>query len=196
MKRFPANARFQPVCTQNDCPKGHRRSVQPRYFVPGRAQRTFIAHKASNLANAPAVSEKYRILSLDTSYDSRQVDEVREALGLPEHERLFRLVRIAVNETDPLRIEEIYVAADEVSDEQVGRLDSFLNLPRYRERGIVHSSLVPELIPGKYSRLLRIGRDTPVIRKDEQICKKNGKPYLFVRIYYNPETTKIDLNSI
>ncbi len=119
---------------------------------------TFIAHKASNLANAPDVSEKYRILFLDATYDSRQVDDIRQSLGLQEHERIFRLVRMAMDEEIPLRIEEIYLAADDVSDEQVGRLESFLNLKRYRERGIVHSALIPELIPGKYARLMQISR--------------------------------------
>lgn len=139
----------------------------------------------------PSQPERRRILFVDSVYDGSNVQEVQKALRLPEHERLFRLVRLVLCQQTPLRVEEIYAAEHDVSDEELGSLDSFCNLEQFRLNGRTSAHLEPMLVPAKYARLLQLRQNVPIIRKDELICRHEGTPYFFVQTYYNPQTSPL-----
>lgn len=155
---------------------------------------TFISGKKPQPGKS-AQPERKRILYFDSIYDSTNVREVSKALFLPDSEHLFRLVRLILRDQIPLRVEEIYAASDQISDEEIGQLDSFLLLDRYRQEGSVTRSIEPMLVPAKYCRLMQLRQNTPILRQREVLRRKDGRPFLFVYTYFNPETSPFELYS-
>lgn len=148
---------------------------------------TFIAEKDLKAGAVP--EEKRRILFLDSIYDSNNVKEVQKALGLLEHDRLFRLVRLVSAGRSVLRIEEIYAAEGSITDEEIGVIDHVLDLEEFRRMGQDSAVFRPRVLPGKYTNLMELPSGCPVICKEELIRKPGGQPFLFVYTIYNPETT-------
>lgn len=155
---------------------------------------TFVSEKQIQPASAD-IPERRRILFVDSVYDGSNVSGALGALHLQSHERLFRLVRLVLRDKTPLRVEEIYAAENDISDEQLGNLDSSFQLEKQRKASVCSSTLVPLLVPTKYARLLELKADTPIIRRDETIRKTSGIPLFYVQTYYNPKTCPVILQS-
>lgn len=149
---------------------------------------TFVAQRSKASFPTKEINERRRLLFFDSIYDASNIKEALAALNQQPHDKLIRLVRLVLDEDTPLRVEEIYAAEIDVSDEELGKLNAFLILEPLKENGRVKAALYPQMVPAKYARLLKLKQDMPVIRKDEQIMRADGRPFLFVRTFYNPNT--------
>ncbi len=153
---------------------------------------TFVSEKVLQ-RQQQELPERRRILFVDSVYDGSNVSQAMEALMLEPHERLFRLVRLVLQGNTALRIEEIYAPEHNVSDEELGNLDTSFNLDSLRSEGISTNYLEPILIPTKYANLLGMKAGEPIIRKDETIRQNSGIPRFYVQTYYNPRTSILSL---
>lgn len=182
MSRMTVRKAVEELCRQNVL---YRDGNKGTFVSP---KKTAVQPKSA--AAQPAVqARKQRILYMDTVYSPVNVRHVQKALELGDEDTLFRLIRLNLCESVPLSVEEIYSSSENVNDEDLGSLGAMLDLNQYRKNGLCQTRLVPVLLPGKYSRLLEVKMDSPVIRQDEEIRTKEGKPFLYVQTYFNPETS-------
>ena len=149
---------------------------------------TFVA---ANRPSAPPPEKVRRILFMDTIYDPHNVPNISKALEVDEGEKLFRLVLLNKISDKPCYVEEIYASMADISDKEIGELNSFPSLDVFRNPAKDQVRLSPMIIPNKYAKLLNVQTGSPIIRKDEQIRRPNGRPYLYVVIYYHPNVSPI-----
>ena len=154
---------------------------------------TFVAAaapRASASLDKP-VSERQRVLFLDSAYEPANVPHVRKAFRLDDHQRLFRMVRLILDGQQPLRVEEIYTMPEAALDKGLNELESFFQLDLCRQTGNVSWELLPALIPAKYLRLLELRQGTPVICRREEIRSRQGELILYVQTWYHPRNARL-----
>lgn len=171
--------------------------VEDGYLYRDKNKGTFVADvkmrkRATNVLLAEAEDNiHYKMLYFDLK--QRSDEDILKYLRTPYGEYVLRVVRVAEQEDEPVSIEEIYVARKNISDSELGNLKQFLDLDKYIKAGGMNQTFVPTLIPTQYASLLHLKMNTPIIRVDSIIHKINGKPYIFVRSYYNPNKKKIEI---
>lgn len=153
---------------------------------------TFVAPKKAVSTEPAVLQERQRILFMDTVYSPVNVRNVQQALELSDDDRLFRLIRLNMDEKTPLSVEEIYSSAANINDEDLGSISALQDLDKFRKTGLCKTRLVPVLLPNKYAALLDMKIDSPVIRKEEEIRTPQGRPFLYIQTYYNPKTAPIE----
>lgn len=131
------------------------------------------------------------MLFLDSVYESANVRDVQKAFGLEDHQRLFRMVRLILDDDLPLRVEEIYALPEVAMDKGLNELETMFRLDACRNAASVTWELRPSVIPPKYSRLLNVRQGTAVICRREEIRMGNGPLYLCVHTWLHPENARI-----
>lgn len=174
--------------------------VEDGYLYRDKNKGTFIADKklrkkssAILLDEDANVDSTYKILYFDIK--ARSEADVQEHLETDFKEYVLRVVRVVEINKKPICIEEIYSAMKNISDDDLGNLKRFLNLNKYIEEGGINQTFVPILVPTQYAVLLHLKMNTPIIRVDNLISKKNGKPFIFVKSFYNPNHKKINITA-
>lgn len=159
---------------------------------------TFIADKKLRKTAAPLlISEaqeqdsRHKILYFDVK--SRDDDNIYEQLRLKEDDQYLRVVRLVIKQDVPHSIEEIYISRSNISSADLKNLDKLLDLEAYIADGILNQVFNPMIVPIQYANLLNIKLNEPIIRVDSLISHKTGMPYVFIRSYYNPNLTKIEI---
>lgn len=154
---------------------------------------TFVARRPASVTvsgSAPR-QERQRVLFLDSVYESANVRDVQKAFGLEDHQRLFRMVRLILDDDLPLRVEEIYALPEVAMDKGLNELETMFQLDACRNAASVTWELRPAVIPPKYSRLLNVRQGTAVICRREEIRMGNGPLYLCVHTWLHPENARI-----
>ncbi|NCC55724.1 MAG: UTRA domain-containing protein, partial [Erysipelotrichia bacterium] len=161
---------------------------------------TFVADEKMRKKIQPVILEEeqeenttYKILYFDMYYDVKSEKDVFDNLEIEPGELFLRVVRLVMKKEAPICIEEIYIARKNLSDDDIGNLKEFLNFDKYISEGSMSQVFVPMMIPTKYAALLKIKLNTPIIRVDNLISRKNGQPFIFIKSYYNPEKKKIEI---
>ena len=135
----------------------------------------------------------YKILYFNMYFDIKGEADITENLEAEPGELYLRVVRLVLDKDTPICIEEIYISRKEFPNDDISNLNHFLNFDRYIEDGRMSQVFVPMMIPTQYAKLLNMKINTPIIRIDNLITKKNGQPFIFVRSFYNPEKKKITI---
>ncbi|WP_301094729.1 GntR family transcriptional regulator [Faecalibaculum rodentium] len=154
---------------------------------------TFVARRPASVTvsgSAPR-QERQRVLFLDSVYESANVRDVQKAFGLEDHQRLFRMVRLILDDDLPLRVEEIYALPEVAMDKGLNELESFFQLDQIRSSGQSRWDLHAALIPPKYSRLLEVRQGTPVICRRDQIRQSDGSLFLYINTWLHPDNVRI-----
>lgn len=174
--------------------------VEDGYLYRDKNKGTFVADEKMRKKINPVILEEeleedttYKILYFDMYYDVKGEKDVCENLEIEPEELFLRVVRLVLKKQSPICIEEIYIARKNLSDDDIGNLKEFLNFDKYIAEGSMSQVFVPMLIPTKYAALLKIKLNTPIIRIDNLISRKNGQPFIFIKSYYNPEKKKIEI---
>ena len=159
---------------------------------------TFVAeHKKRNervpfiLHDSKTEKTTYKILYFNTYFDAKVDKEVAENLEIRAGETTIRIVRLVESGDDPVCVEDIYIAREMVDQNNFHDMSSYLDFDRYIEQGGIAEVFVPTIVPTQYAKLLNLKMNTPIIRIDNLISKKNGSPFIFVQSYYNPNKKKI-----
>ena len=175
--------------------------VEDGYLYREKNVGTFVADEKARKKINPVIIEeaahddtKYKILYFNMYFDVKDFDngdDVIENLDIEPGELFLRVVRLALQNDSPICIEEIYIARKNVPSDDIKELNDFLDYNKYAQEGSMNQIFVPMMIPTKYAKLLKIKIDTPIIRVDNLILRKNGSPFMFVKTYYNPDKKKI-----
>ncbi len=175
--------------------------VEDGYLYRDKNKGTFVADEKMRKKTNPVLLEEsdeevqYKILFFDMYFDiqSRKEEDVYENLDMDPGELFLRVVRLMEKKGTPICIEEIYIARKNVTDENLGNLKDFLNLNKYIGEGRTSEVFIPMIIPAQYANLMHLKINTPIIRVDNLITKKNGRPFMFIKSYYNPDKKKIKI---
>ncbi|NBK96673.1 MAG: GntR family transcriptional regulator [Erysipelotrichia bacterium] len=174
--------------------------VEDGYLYRDKNKGTFVADEKMRKKIQPVILEEeqeenttYKILYFDMYYDVKSEKDVFDNLEIEPGELFLRVVRLVMKKEAPICIEEIYIARKNLSDDDIGNLKEFLNFDKYISEGSMSQVFVPMMIPTKYAALLKIKLNTPIIRVDNLISRKNGQPFIFIKSYYNPEKKKIEI---
>lgn len=174
--------------------------VEDGYLYRDKNKGTFIADEKMRRKINPVILEEaleddvaHKILFFDMYYDVESEKDVFDNLEIEPGELFLRVVRLVMKRNVPFCIEEIYIARRNLSDDDIGNLKEFLNFDKYIDEGSMSQVFVPMMIPTKYAALLKMKQNTPIIRIDNLICRKNGQPFIFIKSYYNPEKKKIEI---
>ena len=143
------------------------------------------------LEDALKENTNYKILYFNMYFDIKGENDITENLESEPGELFLRIVRLVLDKETPICIEEIYISRKELPNDDISDLNHFLNFDKYIEEGSMSQVFVPMMIPTQYAKLLNMKINTPIIRIDHLISKKNGIPFVFVRSYYNPDKKKI-----
>lgn len=174
--------------------------VEDGYLYRDKNKGTFVADEKMRKKNNPVILDEaqeedttYKILYFDMYYDVKSEKDIFDNLEIEPGELFLRVVRLMLKRQSPICIEEIYIARRNLSDDDIGNLKEFLNFDKYIADGSMSQVFVPMIIPIKYAALLKLKQNTPIIRIDNLISRKNGKPFIFIKSYYNPEKKKIEI---
>lgn len=175
--------------------------VEEGYLYRDKNKGTFVADEKMRKKTNPVLLEEvedetqYKILFFDMYFDieSRKDEDVYESLDMDPGELFLRVVRLLQKKESPICIEEIYIARKNVTDENLGNLKEFLNLDKYISEGRTSQVFIPMIVPTQYANLMHLKLNTPIIRVDNLITKKNGAPFMFIKSYYNPDKKKIEM---
>lgn len=174
--------------------------VEDGYLYRDKNKGTFVADEKMRRKTNPVILEEaleeditHKILFFDMYYDVESEKDVFDNLEIDPGELFLRVVRLVMKRKVPFCIEEIYIARRNLSDDDIGNLKQFLNFDKYILEGSMSQVFVPMMIPAKYAALLNMKLNTPIIRIDNLINRKNGQPFIFVKSYYNPEKKKIEI---
>ena len=157
---------------------------------------TFVAdkklRKQANIVPSLEADHCYRYKILYFDIKERSESDVQYNLEIAFDEYILRVVRLVLNENIPVCIEEIYCARKNISDEQLGNLNAFLNMDQYTQKGSIRQTFLPMMIPTQYASLLHLKINTPIIRVDSLIHKKDGRPFIYIKSYNHPEMKRIE----
>lgn len=174
--------------------------VEDGYLYRDKNKGTFVADEKMRKKNNPVILDEaqeedttYKILYFDMYYDVKSEKDIFDNLEIEPGELFLRVVRLMLKRQSPICIEEIYIARRNLSDDDIGNLKEFLNFDKYIADGSMSQVFVPMIIPIKYAALLKLKQNTPIIRIDNLISRKNGQPFIFIKSYYNPEKKKIEI---
>lgn len=174
--------------------------VEDGYLYRDKNKGTFVADEKMRRKVNPVILEEaqeedtsHKILYFDMYYDVKSEKDIFDNLEIEPGELFLRVVRLVLKRQTPICIEEIYIARKNLSDDDIGNLKEFLNFDKYIAEGSMSQVFVPMMIPAKYAALLKIKLNTPIIRIDNLISRKNGQPFIFIKSYYNPEKKKIEI---
>ena len=176
--------------------------VEDGYLYRDSNKGTFVADEKMRKKASPLILDesdeeetRYKILFFDMYFDieSRKDEDVYENLDMDPGELFLRVVRLLLKNESPMCIEEIYIARKNVTDENLGNLKEFLNLDKYINEGRTSQVFIPMMVPTQYANLMHLKLSTPIIRVDNLITKKNGRPFMFIKSYYNPNKKKIEI---
>lgn len=143
------------------------------------------------LAEASKEDTTYNIIYFDVK--TRDDEDIYEKLNTRFDDQYLRVVRLVSEKEIPTSVEEVYIARKNISDEDMRNLDTVLNLDYYIEQGILNQVFNPMIVPTQYANLLKMKINEPIIRVDSLISQKDGKPFVFVKSYYNPNKKKIEI---
>lgn len=132
----------------------------------------------------------YQILHFDIK--NRADPDVQKNLEMENDEWYLRVVRLVLQNKVPACIEEIYCARRNISDEELGNLNHFLNLERYSKEGI-KQRFEAILVPTQYAALLHLKLNTPMIQIDSMIHKRNGESFIYIKSFNHPLYRKIEI---
>lgn len=172
--------------------------VEDGYLYRDKNKGTFVADEKMRKKISPVLLDEaqeedthYKILYFDIK--ERSDEDVQEYLEISFGEYILRVVRLIERKDGPVCIEEIYIARKNISDDELGNLKSFLDLDKYISEGSMNQMFIPMMVPTQYAQLLHLKINTPIIRVDNVINKKNGKPFIFIKSFYNPNKKKIEI---
>lgn len=176
--------------------------VEDGYLYRDKNKGTFVADEKLRKKTNPIILEdnneeetQYKILFFDMYFDieSRKDEGIFENLEMEPGDLFLRVVRLLQKKDVPICIEEIYIARRDVTDENLGNLKDFLNLDKYIAEGSTSQVFVPMIVPTQYANLMHLKLNTPIIRVDNLITKRNGRPFMFIKSFYNPDKKKIKI---
>ena len=172
--------------------------VEEGYLYREKNVGTFVSAFRERRKNSPVMLDeahkattKYKILYFNTYYDVKGLEEIIENLDISQGEVTLRVVRQVLEEETVLCIEDIYIRRKEIPSDDFSDINKYLNFEKYIDEGTIDEVFIPTIVPTQYARLLNIKLNTPIIRIDNLISKKNGVPFIFVQSYYNPDKKKI-----
>lgn len=174
--------------------------VEDGYLYRDKNKGTFVADEKMRRKINPVILEEaeqedtsHKILYFDMYYDVKGEKDIFDNLEIEPEELFLRVVRLVLRKQSPICIEEIYIARKNLSDDDIGNLKEFLNFDKYIAEGSMSQVFIPMMIPTKYAALLHVKLNTPIIRVDNLISRKNGQPFIFIKSYYNPDKKKIEI---
>lgn len=159
---------------------------------------TFVADRKfwKSANTTPILSETQPHLTNKILYFDIKTDlpkDVLKHLEADEEEWILRVVRLIEQHNSVICIEELYCARRNITDEDLGELNKFLDIDRYVKEGNVKQIFHAMLVPTKYAQLLHLKIDTPIIQIDSTIHKKNGEPFIFIKSYNHPTKRQIEI---
>lgn len=160
---------------------------------------TFIADEKMRKNVKPIILDEqgeqftFKILYFDIKSEGEP--DVLEKLEMTHHEYFLRLVRLVRLDGKPMSVEEVFVPRTNITDEQLGQLSTFLDLDRIVSSGRTNQVLIPMLVPTQYASLMKLKVGTPIIAVHNLVYKQSGKPYIYIRSYFNPTLKTIEINT-
>ncbi len=121
-------------------------------------------------------------------FDSKVNDErIIQELEIPFDERYIRIVRLNLENLQPVSIDEIYIVSKMLEINDLGDINEIFRFSASIENTTVKQKFIPINVPVKYARLLNMKIETPIIRVDSKLSTREGNVYAFIETYSNPE---------
>lgn len=121
--------------------------------------------------------------------------DIAERLEIDLWDFVLRIVRLNTNDEKAESVEEIYFIKADIPDDYMNNLGKLLDLNAYVSEGSLTQRFVPMIVPVKYTNLLQLKLNTPIIMVDSIINSKNGKPLVRIKAYNNPLRKIIEITS-
>lgn len=128
-------------------------------------------------------------------FNIKAIPEIASELNLLEHDRILRVVRVLLENGNPITVEELYFPFEKEQTIAMQELDDMLDINKYTENGIMSQKFIPMLIPEKYVNQLNVKLGTPIIMVNTVIHNQSGVPIVLIKAYHNPSAKTIEITS-
>ena len=177
-----------------------RRAIQELvtegYLYTNKNKGTFVADAKLRKTNMPGdnldSSDKYKVIHFNMKTPEKHV---LDRLELRDMEKCTSIVRVNYKNKQPVSVDEIYINSKYINNdrlEPVKFLEQFLD---NIDVMVVQKDFLPTLVPVKYSRLLNLELNTPIIKIETTYLSVTGKPYIYSNTYNNPEQIQIRITT-
>lgn len=174
--------------------------VEEGYLYRYKNRGTFVSDEKLRKKNTSSMTffEEESQIKYKTLYfeiENTSYNDVIKRLDITCEDSVLRVIRLTLFEECPQSIEEIYIARKNVPDGEVENFRKFLDLNYYIGLGSITQTFIPMLVPSKYSNLLSLKLNTPIILIHNIINNKNGKPLIYIKTYNNPKEKVIEITT-
>lgn len=173
--------------------------VDEGYLYRDSNRGTFVADAVLRKKNTSLSKEEennvvsYKIMYFDVKNSAP--DEVQKYLNLRDDDSIVRIVRLALLDSIPQEVEEIYLNRVIVSDSEMSQIANWKNFNKFIKEGSLTQRFVPTLVPMKYAHLLNLKIQDPIIMIENFINNKAGIPLIYMKVYTNPQSKIIEITS-
>ena len=135
------------------------------------------------------VTKEYKILYFDIKDNDK---EIAEKLEISVQEQFIRIVRLNLKKNKPESIDQIYIVRKQLEDKDMSDIRKVFEFSSRIETGSVNQTFEPITAPVMYINLLNVELNTPIIKINSRLVKKDGKVYAYIESYLHPNT-KIEI---
>ena len=171
--------------------------VKEGFLYRNKNKGTFVADRSllkKNTAQESLMTQKNKDYKL-IYFNIKEIPEVAPELNLLRHNPILRVVRVMLEEGNPVTVEEIYFPFEKVQSVAMQELSELLNMERYAAEGTTTQKFIPMLIPEKYSNQLNVKMGTPIIMVETVIHDKEGTPLVLIKAFHNPYKKSLEITS-
>lgn len=203
IKQLPANS---PVLSERDLAQKYNVSrmtvrksiealVQEGYLYRDANKGTFVADPKLKKKNTALIEEEneltYKMIYFDVKVTSRK--EVQENLGIRDDDSVVRMIRLVLKDDRPYCIEKIYQKRVDLDDDEVTDMTNWKKFNTSIADTRLTQKFVPMIVPVQYAHLLGLKVQTPIIMVENTYTTKDGKPLVYMKVYYNPNEKTIEI---
>lgn len=159
---------------------------------------TFVSDRSLWKKNIAVMNTKdedleYRLVNFDIK--SSVDNEVLAQLNLTKSDTysIIRIVRKVLENDKTQRVDEFYIIRSFIEDKDTNKFNKLLDLNNYLKENTITQKFIPMIVPAKYAVMLELSLDTPIIKVEGLVQTKSAEPFIYYRIYNNPEQKTLEM---
>lgn len=161
------------------------------YLYRNKNKGTFVAdHKLMKKNTAASMLEndvtEFNVIFFNLKKANETGNEIAKKLEINEYDQVLNIIRVNTLHKKPQSVEEIFIARENIVDEQLHNMKELLDLSRYIQDGRITQRFHPMFVPVQFANLLNTKMNTPIIMIESLICSKSGTPLVYVKAYNHP----------
>lgn len=169
--------------------------IQDGYLYRDSNKGTFVADPKLKKKNTAVIEDEnelnYRIIYYAIKPTS-SID-VQKNLEINNDDYVVRMIRVVTKNDKPYCVEKIYQSRYDISDEEFLEMTNWKKFNASIEETRLTQKFIPMNVPVEYAHLLGLKVNTPIIMVENTYSTKEGKPLVYMKVYYNPNEKTIEI---